>query len=261
MLAYFAADLSRQALAPSTIRVYTAAVAAIHRAQGLPDPSRHNSILALVKRGMSRVSQHRQATRNPITPRVLRRILQATQQFKHLCRQDRRMLRAAFCTAFSGFLRVSEFTSPSHRAFDPSLHTTLKDLQWHKNHVSLFLKRSKTDQQGRGVSICLPKVPKSFCPFAALYKYGKHIFTTTPWSTPLFHFRNGRPLTRQSCCHHLRAALYSAGYNPMAYNTHSFRIGAATTAAAAGMSSKTIMRHGRWRSSAYKRYIHTTNFA
>ena len=32
MLAYFAADLSCQALAPSTVRVYTAAVGAVHRA-------------------------------------------------------------------------------------------------------------------------------------------------------------------------------------------------------------------------------------
>ena len=40
------------------------------------------------------------------------------------------------------------------------------------------------------------------------------------------------------------------------YASHSFRIGAATTAAAAGLPVWLIMKLGRWTSNAYASYIH-----
>ena len=41
------------------------------------------------------------------------------------------------------------------------------------------------------------------------------------------------------------------------YNTHSFRIGAATSAKQAGISDVHIKTLGRWQSDAYQRYIRT----
>lgn len=42
------------------------------------------------------------------------------------------------------------------------------------------------------------------------------------------------------------------------YNTHSFRIGAATVARNAGMSIVDIKSLGRWKSDAYQHYIRTS---
>ena len=53
----------------------------------------------------------------------------------------------------------------------------------------------------------------------------------------------------------LRSTLQEAGIDATYYSGHSFRIGAATTAAACGISETIIMQMGRWRSSAYQAYI------
>ena len=46
-----------------------------------------------------------------------------------------------------------------------------------------------------------------------------------------------------------------AGLDDSNYNTHSFRIGATTTAKAMGIADVHIQLLGRWRSSAYQDYI------
>ena len=73
---------------------------------------------------------------------------------------------------------------------------------------------------------------------------------------PLFQFQNGAFLTRQRFVYHIHSALEKAGVDPTKYNGHSFRIGAATTAAAKGMEDSMIKTLGRWESTAYQRYIH-----
>ena len=149
-LAHFAAHLSLQGLAPASIATYTALVSSYHRAHGLLDPCRHNPLLNLAKRGAARYSAHPRATRKPITHNLLICHLHHLRQYSSLCPQDRRMLAAAFSLAFHGFLRVGEYTVPSLHRFNPSHHATAHDIIWHKHHLSFTIKRSKTDQLGRG---------------------------------------------------------------------------------------------------------------
>ena len=68
---------------------------------------------------------------------------------------------------------------------------------------------------------------------------------------PLIH-QDKSPLTKKLM---LRSTLQEAGINVTYYSGHSFRIGAATTAAACGISETIIMQMGHWRSSAYQAYI------
>ena len=73
---------------------------------------------------------------------------------------------------------------------------------------------------------------------------------------PLFLLENGLPLTRSLVTDRLRAILISAGL-PGDFFSHSFRIGAATSAARAGVPDHLIQVLGQWKSDAYKQYIRT----
>ena len=53
----------------------------------------------------------------------------------------------------------------------------------------------------------------------------------------------------------MRAALSKAGVVSSEYCGHSFRIGAATMAAALGLEDSLIKALGRWESSAYQLYV------
>ena len=71
----------------------------------------------------------------------------------------------------------------------------------------------------------------------------------------LFRTKNGVALTNERSMQAVRVALSAAGLNSATYSGHSFRIGAATTAALCGIEDSTIKILGRWASDAYCVYI------
>ncbi|CAB4014972.1 PREDICTED: uncharacterized protein LOC102807183 [Paramuricea clavata] len=73
---------------------------------------------------------------------------------------------------------------------------------------------------------------------------------------PLFILQNGEPLTRALLNANLRELLNILGYAEQEYAPHSFRIGAAITAAAANLPPWLLKTLGRWRS-CYELYIRT----
>ena len=68
---------------------------------------------------------------------------------------------------------------------------------------------------------------------------------------------DGTPLTKARFVVRIREALVRAGVPEQHYSGHSFRIGAATVAAQAGLPDSTIQALGRWSSAAFLRYIWT----
>ena len=72
---------------------------------------------------------------------------------------------------------------------------------------------------------------------------------------PLFCMANGAYLTRDLFVREVRKALIAAGIDQSNYSGHSFCIGAATTAAAAGIADPTIKMLGHCESAAYQLYV------
>ena len=104
------------------------------------------------------------------------------------------------------------------------------------------------------VDIFLGRTDAALCPVAAILAY---CAIRPAIVRPFFVFRDGSPLTRDRLVAAVRSALSHAGVDTAHYSGHSFRVGAATTAARAGLSQATIKMLGRWESSAYERYIRT----
>ena len=166
------------------------------------------------------------------------------------------MLWAAACTGFFGFLRAGEFTVPSASAYDKDIHLNLDDLATNCHYSpSLFrlrIKQSKTDPFRQGVDVYLGPTGTTICPVQAMRAY---LQVRGPSPGALFRFESGSPLTRVALVEHLHRALQQSGFEATSYNGHSFRIGAATTAAKCGIEDSMIQTLGRWKRAAYLAYI------
>ena len=166
---------------------------------------------------------------------------------------------AACCLAFFGFLRVSEFTIPSNTSYDKECHLSPADISIDdRNNPQLLkvkIKQSKTDPFWRGVDVYLGATGTTLCPIKAILPY--LALRPNHHNGPLFIFEDGCSLTRQCFSSILDNLLSRLGFDTTQYNTHSFRIGAATTAAQSNIPHTSIQILGRWKSNAYQTYIKT----
>lgn len=168
------------------------------------------------------------------------------------------MLWATSCMYFFGFLRVGEVVIPSDSEYDAVRHLSYGDVRVDNikspKYIEVRIKASKTDPFRKGVSVYLGVGSHEICPVSTILDY-----TVRRGSAPgpFFFFSDGKPLTRHWFVAAIRLALDVAGIDSSHYAGHSFRIGAATTAAQWGLQDSLIKTLGRWESSAYTLYIRT----
>ena len=163
---------------------------------------------------------------------------------------DRQMLWTACTTAFFGFLRSSEYLSPSSTEFDESSTLLYDDIKPMKSTVHVTIKASKTDPFRHGCILRFCETNHPICPVKSLKDFCRIHLSK---SGPRFMFSDGRFLTRRIFNDLLKRIYAPCKSNPI--STHSFRIGAATTAAAAGIPSWLIKQLGRWNSTCFESYI------
>ncbi|XP_063399785.1 uncharacterized protein LOC134684430 [Mytilus trossulus] len=104
------------------------------------------------------------------------------------------------------------------------------------------------------IPICADNIT---CPVTLVHHYLSQFGHS---SGPLFQFKSGAPVTRSSFTTSLKSALSFIGLDTRYYKAHSFRIGAATSAAARGIPHSVIQGMGRWKSSVFMKYIRMQNF-
>ena len=164
------------------------------------------------------------------------------------------MIWAAMTLAFFGFLRLGELTCYSK--FNPEVHLTLRDVllipSLNPASMTIRFKESKTDPFRIRQTITVGACNSPLCPVLTMKRY---LSTRKIDNGPLFVHSSGKPLTKQLLTSETRSLLQKSGFNAAHYVGHSYRIGTATTAAAAKLPSWLIKTLGRWTSDCHERYI------
>lgn len=261
ILCRFVSFLANEKLCHSTIKSYLSGVRHLHIAEGFGDPKISDmSKLEQVLKGVksTRAKGLNRLVRMPMTPDLLRKLKGVWEREEEGQRGDGRMLWAAAALCFFAFLRSGELTVPSDTAYDEGAHLSFQDVAAdslvNPRSLRVRIKASKTDPFRLGVDVYVGRTECDLCPVAAVLTY---MTERGPGPGPLFMCRNGKPLTRARFVARVKQALTAAGINHANYSGHSFRSGAATTAAKQGISDSTIQMLGRWKSDAYKLYIKT----
>ena len=228
-----------QSVSYKTIKVYLAAIRLHHNIieNNTPDLTDDN-LLHLVCRGIHRLQGDSQRTCLPITINLIHTIKEQLRQSAYML-QEQRMLQAAFNMAFYGLFRVSKL-----------INLRWSDISFSLDHISVTLYQSKTDPFRCDCTVKIFKTNSSTCPHNAIDRYQKVSSDVTP-SASLYQAGRFHPLSCAAVTNTLRQLLKQAGIGHPHYSSHSFRIGAATTAAAAGLPAWLIKNLGRWTSKAY----------
>ena len=260
LLILFATHLATSNISYTTIKVYLSAIRHMHLTVGkLQTFNQHltpclHQILKGIQKNQAVTSP--QKVRLPITLEIMQNIKSLLSQKPSSYTNI--MMWAACCLAFFGFLRVSEFTIPSQEQYDQSCHLSLSDISVDSRNnprlLRVSIKQSKTDPFRRGVDLHLGATDETLCPVRGMLPY---LALRGGQKGPLFMLKDGRGLTRQLFSTALNNLLEELHMDSGSYNTHSFRIGAATSAKTANIPDTYIKMMGRWKSDSYQRYIKT----
>ncbi|XP_062607125.1 uncharacterized protein LOC134268903, partial [Saccostrea cucullata] len=241
----------------NTIKLYLAAVRFHYVKAGISNPLSSDEACARLRtvlRGIQKQQSSKQK-RRPITYSVLIQIQNVLQRGMFGYFLDT-MLQAACSLAFFAFLRCGEFTVND---INQDNLLCVEDVVMDRNYkaYTITLKRSKTDPFRKGIQIRLFQSEQTVCPVKSMLKY---LTLRRQWyncvmSSALFTDETGNPLSRQFFITKLKQILKSLGLDDENFNGHSFRIGAATSAAGGQVEDHLIKTLGRWSSDCYTRYI------
>lgn len=215
---YLSAEAKR-GRAPSTLGRRLAAIRLMH--VGARHPSPHDAIeVAEVLRGIRRAWKRPPQQKAPAVDEELKRMVDAVEPETLRGLRDRALL----LLGFAGALRRSELV-----ALDA------EDLMARPEGLAILIASSKTDQEGEGAVIAIPRVPHSpYCPVQAVLDWQVVAGITTG---PLFRRLNrgdrvGRSrLTAQSVALIIKALATRVGLEAARYAGHSLRSGFLTSAA------------------------------
>jgi integrase len=239
-VALYVTDLARRGRAPATIARRLVSIAVYHRAAGYTSPTEHGVVRAVVsglRRQLGVAQQQKTALEIDPLRTVLARIPGDVRGVR-----DRALLLIGWAAA----LRRSELAALG-----------ASDLRFEPDGLIIALRRSKTDQEAAGEAVAVPfGALAETCPVRAVRAW----LAVAGDAGAVFrridrHGNIGSNLTATAIASIIRARAKAAGI-PGDFAGHSLRAGFATTAAHAGRSEASIMRHGRWKSvEVARRYI------
>ena len=223
----------------STLKRRLASISVLHKAKGHYIDTKHPIIMENLM-GIKRTNGSNQKGKKPLLINDLKTLIEAIHQSKE---KDFRKTRdkALVLIGFSGGFRRSELVDVEY-----------EDIEFVTEGVKIFVKRSKTDQSGEGMTKAIPYFDnENFCPVKSLknwieesdLKEGK-IFNISDKSVALI----------------IKKYANYAGLDAHRYAGHSLRSGFATSTAESGAEERNIMAMtGHKSTEMVRRYIKEAN--
>lgn len=229
--AYLCRCVSELHLSPATLRRRLAAIAWAHRQEGHPDPTK-DTLVKKVMRGIERDQGLRQKQAVPIGVPDLRAVCEVLGEERIDLRD-----RALFLVGYFGAFRGSELVGLS-----------IENVYTNRSKLVIELKKSKTDQAGKGASVQIPSRLDELCPVKALEEWQRSLRRREGSLFPGIN-RHGKagltPMTTRSLSRVMLKRLESAEINTAGISSHSLRAGYITDAIEGGMSEVVLAKHTR----------------
>jgi len=223
----------------STLKRRLASISILHKTKGHYIDTKHPIIMENLM-GIKRINGSNQKGKKPLLINDLKILIDAIHQSNE---KDKRKIRdkALVLIGFSGGFRRSELVDIEY-----------EDLEFVSEGVKIFVKRSKNDQSGEGMTKAIPYFDnKKFCPVIALKNW-----------IEIFDFKNSRifNISDKSVALIIKKYANYAGLDSHRYAGHSLRSGFATSTAESGAEERNIMAMtGHKSTEMVRRYIKEAN--
>ena len=223
----------------STLKRRLASISILHKTKGHYIDTKHPIIMENLM-GIKRTNGSNQKGKKPLLISDLKILINVIDQSKE---KDKRKIRdkALILIGFSGGFRRSELVDIEY-----------DDVEFVADGVKIFVKRSKTDQSGEGMTKAIPYFDKEkFCPVKALKKW-----------IEITNIKNGKifNISDKSVALIIKKYANHAGLDGHKYAGHSLRSGFATSTAESGAEERSIMAMtGHKSTEMVRRYIKEAN--
>ena len=223
----------------STLKRRLASISILHKTKGHYIDTKHPIIIENLM-GIKRTNGSNQKGKKPLLINDLKLLINAIDKSKE---KNIRKIRdkALVLIGFSGGFRRSELVDIEY-----------EDIEFVEEGVKIFVKRSKTDQSGEGMTKAIPYFDSiNFCPVKALNKW-----------VVVAELKNGKIFNTSDKSVALIIKKYAnyAGLDAHRYAGHSLRSGFATSTAESGAEERNIMAMtGHKSTEMVRRYIKEAN--
>ena len=223
----------------STLKRRLASISILHKTKGHYIDTKHPIIMENLM-GIKRTNGSNQKGKKPLLINDLKILINAIHQSNE---KDKRKIRdkALVLIGFSGGFRRSELVDIEY-----------EDLEFVSEGVKIFVKRSKTDQSGEGMTKAIPYFDnEKFCPVIALKNW-----------IEIFDLKKSRifNISDKSVALIIKKYANYAGLDSHRYAGHSLRSGFATSTAESGAEERNIMAMtGHKSTEMVRRYIKEAN--
>jgi len=223
----------------STLKRRIASISVIHKLKGHYIDTKHPLIIENLL-GIKRTKGSNQKSKKPILINDLKEIIKVIN--KHKAKEKIKIRdKALILIGFAGGFRRSELVSIEH-----------DDVEFVREGVKIFVKRSKTDQSGEGMTKAIPSFNNvMYCPVSHLENW---MFSKEIKKGKIF------PLSDKSVALIIKKYTSLAGLDSTKYAGHSLRSGFATSTAESGAEERNIMAMtGHKTTQMVRRYIKEAN--